>query len=88
MCRPCGQIDFLGLSTADHEVNYPTITRCLQRALAGKYDRLEVVNLFMLCSADPDGLLTHAAPLGEALTVTFSAVDNQQPNGQGGRGAA
>jgi len=55
----------LNPSTADHQVNDPTITRCLQRAIAGKYGRLEVVNLFPLRSTDPDGLLTHPAPLGD-----------------------
>ncbi len=55
----------LNPSTADHQVNDPTITRCVQRALAGKYGRLEVVNLYPLRSTDPDGLLTHPAPLGD-----------------------
>jgi len=63
--RPGLGFIMLNPSTADHQVNDPTITRCLQRALAGRYGRLEVVNLFPLRSTDPDGLLTHPAPLGD-----------------------
>lgn len=69
----------LNPSTADHQVNDPTITRCLQRAMAGRYGRLEVVNLFPLRSTDPDGLLTHAAPLGDRpdrnAGVIMDAID-------------
>ncbi|MGO4303909.1 DUF1643 domain-containing protein [Cupriavidus sp. RAF12] len=63
--RPGLGFIMLNPSTADHQVNDPTITRCLQRALAGKYGRLEVANLFPLRSTDPGGLLTHPAPLGD-----------------------
>ncbi|QRQ86297.1 DUF1643 domain-containing protein [Cupriavidus oxalaticus] len=65
----------LNPSTADHQVNDPTITRCLQRAVAGRYGRLEVVNLFPLRSTDPAGLLTHAAPLGREDTANASIMD-------------
>lgn len=37
--RPGLGFIMLNPSTADHQVNDPTITRCLQRALAGKYGR-------------------------------------------------
>ncbi|KJK22082.1 hypothetical protein UB46_23480 [Burkholderiaceae bacterium 16] len=63
--RPALGFIMLNPSTADHHVNDPTITRCLQRALAGRYGRLEVVNLFPLRSTDPNGLLAHPAPLGD-----------------------
>ncbi|QBY53539.1 DUF1643 domain-containing protein [Cupriavidus oxalaticus] len=63
--RPALGFIMLNPSTADHHVSDPTITRCLQRALAGKYGRLEVVNLFPLRSTDPDGLLSHPDPLGD-----------------------
>ncbi|GAB7542975.1 DUF1643 domain-containing protein [Cupriavidus sp. 8B] len=65
----------LNPSTADHQVNDPTITRCLQRALAGRYGRLEVVNLFPLRSTDPDGLLTHSAPLGNERKTDGAIMD-------------
>ncbi|WP_354677475.1 DUF1643 domain-containing protein [Cupriavidus plantarum] len=64
----------LNPSTADHLVNDPTITRCMQRALAGKYGGLEVVNLFALRSTDPDGLLSHTAPLGDRPDRNEAAI--------------
>lgn len=65
----------LNPSTADHQVNDPTITRCLQRALAGgKFGGLEVVNLFPLRSTDPDGLLRHPAPLGDRADRNNGAI--------------
>jgi len=73
--RPALGFIMLNPSTADHLVNDPTITRCMQRALAGKYGRLEVVNLFPLRSTDPDGLLTHAAPLGREDTANGAVMD-------------
>ncbi|AEI77894.1 hypothetical protein CNE_1c25770 [Cupriavidus necator N-1] len=73
--RPALGFIMLNPSTADHQVNDPTITRCMQRALAGKYGRLEAVNLFPLRSTDPDGLLTHSAPLGREDTANCSIMD-------------
>lgn len=64
----------LNPSTADHQVNDPTITRCLQRALAGRYGRLEVANLFPLRSTDPDGLVAHPAPLGDRADRNDGAI--------------
>lgn len=65
----------LNPSTADHQVNDPTITRCLQRALASrKFGGLLVANLFPLRSTDPDGLLTHPAPLGEKVDGNDGAI--------------
>lgn len=63
--RPALGFIMLNPSTADYHVSDPTINRCLQRALAGGYGRLDVVNLFPLRSTDPDGLLSHPAPLGD-----------------------
>lgn len=54
----------LNPSTADHVANDPTITRCLARAIAGGYGRLEVANLFPLRATNPDELLNHADPVG------------------------
>jgi hypothetical protein len=50
--------------TADHLTDDPTITRCMSRAVAGKFGRLEVANLFPLRATDPDELLTHPDPVG------------------------
>ncbi|MEM5428840.1 DUF1643 domain-containing protein [Cupriavidus oxalaticus] len=65
----------LNPSTADHLVTDPTITRCLQRAFAGNYGGIEVVNLFPLRSADPDCLLTHPAPLGREDIANGAVMD-------------
>jgi hypothetical protein len=73
--KPALGFIMLNPSTADHQVNDPTITRCLQRALASRYGRLEVVNLFPLRSTDPDGLLSHQAPLGREDTANDSIMD-------------
>lgn len=73
--RPALGFIMLNPSTADHQVNDPTITRCMQRALAGKYGRLEVVNLFPLRSTDPDGLLAHPAPLWREDTANGAVMD-------------
>ncbi|WP_434033666.1 DUF1643 domain-containing protein [Cupriavidus sp. a3] len=78
--RPALGFIMLNPSTADHQVNDPTITRCMQRALAGRYGGLEVVNLFPLRSTDPDGLLSHPAPLGDRPdrnnVAIMDAIDN------------
>ena len=55
----------LNPSTAEHLENDRTIARCIARAVAGGYGRLEVVNLFPLRSTDPNALLSHQAPLGD-----------------------
>lgn len=57
----------LNPSTADHLTDDPTITRCMQRAVAGKFGRLDVVNLFPLRATDPDELLTHPDPAGAMI---------------------
>ncbi|MBP0593727.1 DUF1643 domain-containing protein [Paraburkholderia sp. LEh10] len=62
--RPTIAFLMLNPSTADHLSDDPTITRCMSRAIAGKYGRLEVANLFPLRATDPDELLTHPVPLG------------------------
>lgn len=54
----------LNPSTADHLTDDATITRCMSRAIAGKFGRLEVANLFPLRATDPDELLTHPDPVG------------------------
>ncbi len=54
----------LNPSTADHLADDPTITRCLTRAIASGFGRLEAANLFPLRATNPDELLTHADPIG------------------------
>lgn len=54
----------LNPSTADHLADDQTVTRCMSRAVAGKFGRLEVANLFPLRATNPDELLRHPDPLG------------------------
>ncbi|CAE6899598.1 DUF1643 domain-containing protein [Paraburkholderia domus] len=65
----------LNPSTADHLTGDPTLTRCLSRAIAGRYGRLEVANLFPLRAADPAELLTHPDPLGPVGTADGAVLD-------------
>jgi hypothetical protein len=65
----------LNPSTADHLRDDPTIMRCMSRAVAGKYGRLEVANLFPLRATNPDELLTHADPLGPERTADGAVMD-------------
>lgn len=62
--RPTLAFLMLNPSTADHLTDDPTITRCMSRAVAGKFGRLEVANLFPLRATNPDELLGHPDPLG------------------------
>ncbi|WP_207000629.1 DUF1643 domain-containing protein [Trinickia mobilis] len=62
--RPTLAFLMLNPSTADHLTDDPTITRCMSRAVAGKFGRLDVVNLFPLRATDPAELLTHPDPIG------------------------
>jgi hypothetical protein len=73
--RPTLAFLMLNPSTADHLTDDPTITRCLSRAVAGKYGRLEVANLFPLRATDPAELLTHADPLGPVRTADCAVMD-------------
>ncbi|WP_213306005.1 DUF1643 domain-containing protein [Paraburkholderia sacchari] len=62
--RPTLAFVMLNPSTADHLTDDPTITRCMSRAVAGKFGRIEVANLFPLRATDPGELLTHPDPVG------------------------
>ena len=65
----------LNPSTADHLADDPTITRCMSRAVTGKFGRLEVANLFPLRATDPAELLTHGDPLGPVGVADGAVLD-------------
>lgn len=54
----------LNPSTADHETNDPTITRCIGFSQRWGYGGLVVVNLFAFRSTDPNGLWRVVDPIG------------------------
>lgn len=61
----------LNPSTADHVQNDPTIERCMRRARAMKFGRLEIVNLFSLRSTDPKVLYETTGVIGEDDTTSI-----------------
>lgn len=54
----------LNPSTADHEVNDPTVERCCRYAAGWGFRELEVVNLFAFRSTDPRALSDEIDPIG------------------------
>jgi len=54
----------LNPSTADAEIDDPTIRRCIGFGKAWNFDALEVVNLFALRATKPMALLTASDPVG------------------------
>lgn len=54
----------LNPSTANAEIDDPTIRRCKAFALREGYDGIEVVNLYAYRATDPDALLQAADPIG------------------------
>lgn len=54
----------LNPSTADAELDDPTIRRCIGFAKAWGYGAINVVNLYALRSADPSALAGHPDPVG------------------------
>lgn len=54
----------LNPSTADAEVNDPTVRRCVGFALDRGFGSLDVVNIFALRSTDPAGLRRVGDPVG------------------------
>jgi hypothetical protein len=65
----------LNPSTADHIADDPTISRCLSRAMAGKFGRLEVANLFPLRATGPNELLMHAEQIGPIRIADGAMLD-------------
>jgi hypothetical protein len=74
--RPRLVFVMLNPSTADAEVNDPTIRRCLGFAQAWGYGALEVVNLFALKTPQPSQLSLAADPVGaECDAAIVQAVE-------------
>ena len=62
--RPYVTWVMLNPSTADHEVNDPTIVRCMNFSRRWGLGGLTVVNLYGLRSTDPAALASHPDPVG------------------------
>lgn len=55
----------LNPSTADHQQNDPTVTRCCQHAMRWGFDELYVMNLFAWRATDPEEMKRQAEPIGK-----------------------
>lgn len=55
----------LNPSTADHEIDDKTVTRCINFAKANGFNDMLVVNLFALRATDPSALISHGDPVGK-----------------------
>lgn len=64
----------LNPSTADAEVDDPTIVRCMRRAAGWGFDGLTVTNLFAFRSTDPAGLKKTTDPIGPLNDDVLIAV--------------
>jgi len=65
----------LNPSTADGQVDDPTVRRCVAFARDWGYGRLDVVNLFPLRATNPSVLRHHADPLGPAGLADAAILD-------------
>lgn len=78
--RPILVFVMLNPSTADAEVDDPTILRCCERARRDGYGGILVVNLFGLRATDPKELFRHADPVGpdndEAIKIAAAAPNS------------
>lgn len=66
--EPRSMLAVIGLnpSTADENVNDPTVARCENRARKLGYGGLAMLNLFAIRSTDPKGMLSADDPVGES----------------------
>lgn len=75
--RPTGDAPLvfimLNPSTADHEVEDPTIRRCLGYARAWSRDTVKILNLFALRSTDPAALYAVNDPVGPENDAVIEA---------------
>lgn len=60
----CAGFIMLNPSRADHEIDDPTIKKCMLLARNWGCGGIEVVNLFAFRSTDPEGLVTAEDPVG------------------------
>lgn len=67
-CLPTVVFVMLNPSTADADLDDPTIRRCCGFAKAWGYGGIEVVNLFGLRATNPDELRRHPDPIGHLGT--------------------
>jgi len=65
----------LNPSTADGQVDDPTVRRCVAFARDWGYGRLDVVNLFPLRATNPSALRRHADALGPAGLANAAILD-------------
>jgi hypothetical protein len=64
----------LNPSTADHQQDDPTMTRCIRRSQDLGFGGMWVANLFALRSTDPKNLYTHKTPIGPLNDEVLLAV--------------
>jgi hypothetical protein len=71
-----GHVALIGMnpSTADIDVNDPTVAGCVRRAQAWGFGALVMLNAFAYRSTDKTGLLTVADPVGEANDATITRL--------------
>ena len=73
----------LNPSTADSEVDDPTIRRCMGFARREGYDGIEVINLYALRATKPKHLLDHPDPEGPENTEHWTDVLSNHKVGMG-----
>mgnify|MGYP000737069524 CR=1 FL=1 len=64
---------FIGLnpSTADAEIDDPTIRRCISFSTRWGFGGLKMVNLFAVRATDPKDMMAHPRPIGAANDQTL-----------------
>jgi hypothetical protein len=67
----------LNPSTADAEIDDPTIRRCMGFAKALKFGGIHVLNLFALRSTDPTALKKHPDPVGPENNAHLDVLFNR-----------